>query len=475
MTTVQNIAKNSLFLLAGQVTGIVFGFFYFVSMARYLGVEDLGILSFALSLSIIIGLLGDIGFSSLMIREISRNQSLAPKYTGNIFLMKLLLAIITFGAIAIIMNFLDYSENTIEVVYIITLSNIFTNFTNIFYSVFQAFERFEYLSIGMILNSVLMLIGIFFAIGQNFGLIYFAFIYLIVNAIVLAYSFFFCLRKFIVPVFEIDWIFWKKTISESLPFWLNAVFVTIYFRIDMVMLSAITGDSAVGWYAASYRLIDALGFIPAVLMGIMYPVFSKFHINSKDNLEFAFKKSFKLLTIIAIPIGIGTTILAERIIILIYGVQYSPSVDALRILVWASVLSFFNYTPATYLTSTNRQRTLMIFTFIAAILNLVLNFILIPRFSYNGAAVATVFSEFVVGMLMVFNIHKSENLLSSLMNITFKSLVAGVIMAAFLLVFHDYMLILLILFAAIVYFIALYIVNGFEEEDISLFKQILER
>lgn len=475
MTTVQSIAKNSLFLLSGQIISLVFGFIYFVYMARYLGVKDLGILSFALSFTLILGLIGDLGLSALTTREVSRNKSLAPKYLGNIFLIKVFLAIITFGVSVVVINALGYSEQTIKVVYIITVSTILTNFIQIFTSIFQAFERLEYLSISIVLTSVLMFIGIFFAIEQNFDLIYFAFIYLIVNAIVLGYNFFVCLMKFAVPNLKIDWIFWKQTIRESIPFWLNSVFVLIYFKIDMVMLSMMNGDTAVGWYAASYRLIDALGLIPAVLMSTMYPVFSKLHISSKDFLEFAFKKSFKLLAIIAIPIGIGTTLLAEKIIVLIYGVQYIPSVIALQILIWASVLSFINYTPATYLNSTNKQRTLMIFTCLGAILNIILNFILIPLFSYNGAAIATVFTELFVGILMVYSIHKVQNLSFLFSDVILKSLIAGTFMSIFILIFKDYTLILLIAFSAILYFIALYIVKGFGQEDINLFNQVLKR
>jgi O-antigen/teichoic acid export membrane protein len=444
-------------------------------MARYLGAEDLGVLSFALSFTLIIGLLGDLGLSSLMTREVSRNQSLAPKYLGNIFFIKVLLAIVTFGVVIAATNILGYSEQTIKVVYLITLSNIATSFTQTFNSIFQAFERFEYQSIGMVLNSALMLIGIFFAIKQNFDLIYFAFVYLIVSVILLVYSFTFCLWKFAIPSLKIDWNFWKQTILESMPFWLNSVFVIIYFKIDMVMLSTMDGDAVVGWYAASYRLIDSLGFIPAVLMSTMYPVFSKLHVSSKDSLEFAFRKSFKILVIIAIPIGIGTTILAEKIIILIYSVEYAPSVIALQVLIWASVLSFINFTPATYLTSTNKQRTLMIFTFLGAILNIILNLILIPLFSYNGAAVATVITEFFVGLLMVYNIHRVQNLSILLSDVILKSLIAGALMGVFIFTFRSYTLVLLILFAAVIYFFTLYIVNGFEKEDIILFNQVLGR
>ena len=475
MTTVKKIAKNSLFLLLGQVTSIVFGFFYFVYMARYLGAADLGVLSFAISFASILGLIGDLGLTSLMIREVSRNLLQAPKYLGSVLLIKILLSIVNFGVAVIAINILDYSEPTIQIIYIITLYNIATNFTYVFYSVFQAFERFEFQSLGLILNSTLMLISIFFAVEQKLDLIYFSFIYLIVNTIILGYSLLVCLRKFTIPVFKIDYVFWKQIISESAPFWLNTVFVLIYFKIDMVMLSVMDGDSVVGWYAASYRLIDALALLPAVLMSTLYPVFSKFYVNSRESLEFAFKKSFKFLTIVSIPIGIGTTILAERIIILIYGVQYSPSVISLQILIWASVLSFINYTPATYLNSIDRQRTLMTFTFVGAVLNLVLNFILISRFSYIGAAIATVFTELVVSLLMISNLGKIQNLSCLLRDSILKSLIAGSIMGAFLLIFQNCTLILLILFAAILYFIVLYYVNSFEKEDISLFNQVLGR
>ena len=475
MTTVKSIARNNLFLFSAQIISLVFGIFYFVYMAKYLGAKNLGILSFALSLTVIVGLIGDLGLSSLATREVSRNQALAPKYLGNILLLKILLALVTFGFVIIIINNFNYSEQTIKVVYIITISNSLTSISQIFNSIFQAFERFEFISISTALTSILMFAGVFFAIRQEFDLIAFALIYLVVNAIILLYSVSIYTWKFAIPSLKIDWPFWKQIVLESIPFWLNSVFVIIYFKIDMVMLSMMSGDAAVGWYSASYRLIDALAFVPAVFMSTLYPVFSRFYVTSRDSLEFVFKKSFKFLTVIAVPIGIGTTILAEKIILVIYGEQYFPSVPALQILIWASVMSFINYTPATYFTSTDRQRALMIFTFTGAILNIILNYLLIPKFSFNGAAVATVTAELVVGILMVMNIHNIRNLSFILSNVIFKCLAAGSLMAMFLTFFLDFNLIPLILFAAVIYFIALYVIRGFEKEDINLFKQVFGR
>jgi O-antigen/teichoic acid export membrane protein len=243
----------------------------------------------------------------------------------------------------------------------------------------------------------------------------------------------------------------------------------------MVMLSMMKGDAVVGWYAASYRLIDALSFIPSVFMSAMYPVFSKFHVNYKSALSFAFTKSLKFLIVIAIPIGIGTTILAEEIITLIYGIEYVPSVIALQILIWASVLSFINFTPATFLNSTNKQRTLMIFTCFGAVLNIILNLALIPSLSYMGAGIATVSTELIVGLLLIYQIHKVQNLFSILFNVITKSLISGIIMGVFILIFKSCTPLLLIITGAIIYFVALFILNGFEKEDMDLFNQVLGR
>jgi O-antigen/teichoic acid export membrane protein len=460
--------------MLGQIISIIFGFFYNIYTARYLGAEGFGVLSFALAFTGIFGLLGDLGLSTLAIREVARDKSLSSKYLGNITSIKLFLVIITFGVIGISINILDYPQQTINVVYIIAASTLLTNLTQIFSSMFQAYEKLEYLSIGRVINGVLMLIGAFIAIKQNLSIVSFVSIYLFVNGIVLLYSICICSWKFVLPTLRIDFIFWKKIIKESLPFWLTSVFVIIYFRIDMVMLSLMKGDVVVGWYAASYRLIDALSFIPSVFMSVMYPVFSRYHVNSKKSLELSFEKSYRFLIIIAIPIGIGTTLLAEEIINLVYGDEYIPSVIALQILIWASVLSFINYTPATFLNSTNNQRKLMIFTSYGALLNIILNFVLIPSLSYSGAGIATVITEFVVGILMISQIRKVQNISSLLSGIIKKSLIAGSIMGVFIIMFKSYSIFVLIIPASIIYFIVLFIVRGLEKEDLNLLNQMFE-
>lgn len=150
--------------------------------ARYLGAEGFGILSFALAFTGIFGVFSDLGLSTLTVREVARDKSLASKYLGNIAVMKVILVIITFGLIALSINLLGYPEQTIKVVYLVALSIIFSAFSGMFYSIFQAYEKMEYQSVGQILNSALMLSGALFAIKQGFSVVSFASIYSLVSA-----------------------------------------------------------------------------------------------------------------------------------------------------------------------------------------------------------------------------------------------------------------------------------------------------
>lgn len=475
MSIIKTIARNTLVLLAGQVITVVLTYFYTIYTARYLGAEDFGILSFAIAFTGISCLLADLGLSIFITREVSRNNLLASKYVGNVLVIKTILTIITIGFTATVINLLGYPPKTVMVVYLITLSTIFTSFTNMFNSIFQAFQKMEYISTGRILYSILMFAGILVTIHKNMDIIFFASVYFFVSLIALGYSFYICVRKFIIPKIELDFKFWKYLLKESIPFWMTSVFVIIYFRMDMIMLSIMKGDEAVGWYAASYRLIDGLSIIPSILMSVMFPVFSKCYVDSKNSLELAFKKSFKFLIIISIPIGVGITILADEIIMLFYGGEYLPSVAALKILIWASVLSFINCTPSMLLNSTNKQRYLMTVTFIGATLNTLLNYMLIPSLSYEGAGISTVTTEFIVGLLILYKIQKTQDLRFQIFDVIFRSSISAIIMGIFVLIFKNYTLFLIIPFASLLYFIGLYILNGLEQDDINLLKELLRR
>jgi len=141
VNTVQRIAKNTAILLVSTTISKVLGFFYVMYTARYLGAEGFCILSFALAFTGIFGVFSDSGLGSLTIREVARDKSLAKKYLNNISAMKAILMTITFALIAIVINLLGYPEQTIKVVYLISLSVVFNTFTGMFFLYFKYLKK----------------------------------------------------------------------------------------------------------------------------------------------------------------------------------------------------------------------------------------------------------------------------------------------------------------------------------------------
>ena len=167
MNTIQRIAKNTGVLFSSQAITSLLGFFFVMYVARYLGAEGFGVLSFALAFGSIFGVFTNFGLTELTIREVARDKSLASKYLGNIILLRIIVVIIIFVFITLVFNLFGYPEEIIIVVYLIALSVILGSFTKAFYSVFQAFEKMEYQSLGRILNCGLLLIGAFYIISKN--------------------------------------------------------------------------------------------------------------------------------------------------------------------------------------------------------------------------------------------------------------------------------------------------------------------
>ena len=442
--------------------------------ARYLGAEGFGILSFALAFTGIFGVFSDLGLSTLTVREVARDKSLAGKYLGNIAVMKIILVVITFGLIALTINLLGYPEQTIKVVYLVALSVIFGAFSGMFNSTFQAYEKMEYQSIGHILSSILMLAGALFAISEGFSVVGFASIYFIVSAVVLMCSFVVCVWKFVLPKIEVDWSFWKPTIKQALPFGLSGIFITIYYWIDSVMLSLMQGNEVVGWYSSAYRLIAILIFIPSIINITVFPSMSRFHISSESSLRLMCEKYLKFMLVIGIPIGVGTTLLADRIILLIFGIGYIQSIIALQILIWATVFTFANAAFVRLFQSIDKQVFVTKITGISMVVNIILNLLLIPKFSYIGASVATVITEFtVVTLVFVFAYKIGYGIRSKqLGEIVSKVIITSLIMGIFIWYFMSLNLLMLVPLATLLYFGMLYMIRGIDKDDIQLLTEI---
>ena len=475
MNQVKSIFKNTSWLSISQIITSICAFIWTIIIARYLGVSDYGIVSFAISFTGIVGIFMDIGMSTYITREIAKNKHLLSKYLSNVFLFKILLAVILFLISGLILFSLGYNQLTIIITLIFSIEMVFMTMVGLFNGIFQAFEKLKYQSIGTILNSSFLLLGILITIGLDLGVLFIAVSYTIGYFIYFSYMFIEYVRKFGFPKFEVDVPFIKEVVLGSIPFGLTNFFYSIYFSIDIVMLSYLTGDYATGIYKSAYNIINVFTTFFVVYQGVIFPVMSKFFAESKDLLKSSYELSVKYLLLIIIPISVGVFFYARPLVDIIYSNQYSLASTPVQILIWTVSFLFINGAASILLNAIDKEKTVTKVYIIAALFNVALNFILIPYMSYDGAAIATVASEILITVLTVYYIFKTSYKPDfGLLKNVIKLLVCGIILAIVLNYIHV-SLWLAIPIALIVYLISLIITRSIEDTDKYIIKELLNK
>lgn len=477
MSQLKTIGKNSAALFIAQILSYVLAFFYTLYMARYLGADGYGSISLAISLTGIFGILVDMGLNTLLIREVARDKSKTNSFISNTALMKIFLSLFTLGAIYVFVNLSDYSEQVKALIYIVYISVVIGSYSNIFGAVMQAEEKMEYVSVSTIISGLVMFFGTLIGIYFSLDVIYFAALYVISNGLNFIYISLIYLWKFSVPKIEVDFGFWKPVLKEAWPFGFTSLSGQLYTYVDTVMISLMQGTLVVGWYSAAYRLILTLLFVPTAVNIAIFPVMSRLYTSSKESLILLNERYFKYMLILGIPLGFGTTFLADKIILLIFGAEYAPSIIALQILIWTTVFTFIGASFVQLLQSINKQLILTKISFICLVFNVIFNLILIPKYSYIGASVVTLITEIILVSYTIFICFRLGYGIDIKKNtkIFFKVIGGALVMSAFLLYFSNVNLFLLVIMGIILYFTIIYLTKTVDDVDKQLFKELIGR
>lgn len=473
MSKIQTIFKNMSWLLISQIVASVCGFVWTILMARYLGVERYGILGFAISTTTILGVIDDFGISTHIVRHIATYNKSAPKYLGNAIPLKIIFATIKLLITFMILVLLKINEITIFITLLFSIEMIFKSYVGTFNGTFQAFEIGKYQGIGITLLNTTTLLFILTAIYVDLGLLGISIAYILANILTFTYEYYVLNKHVVKPKFELDWEFCKKITLLSLPFAVTGILYTIYYSIDMVMLTKIVGDYATGIYSATYKLISVLTLFYSVYTAVIFPVMSKFFKNDKKLLVISYEKSIKYLMLVMIPLATGTVFYSLDIIQLIYGHQYDAAASVLSILIWTVCLLFISGACNTLLNASHKEVTVTKIYAIAAVFNIALNFVMIPYFSYNGAAVTTVLSDVLIVSLQTYVIHKighrpNKKLYTDLIKIIMGSAVLGIA-----LYFLNLNMWIAIPVGIIIYLAVITLLKFFDDDDKYVIKEIL--
>ena len=473
MSKIKKIFHDMSWILVSQIIASICGFIWTILIARYLGAHNYGILGFATSLTGILAITVDFGISTHIVRHIATDNDSAPKYLGNAFPLKSIFAVSSFIITLIILLIMKCDELTITITLLFTLEMIIKSFIGLMNGGFQAFEEGKYQGIGNTLLNVILLIFILLAIFGDFGLLGITIAYLISNSIALIYVYTTFTRHVTKPHFELDKAFCKKITMYSLPFALASVLYSIYFSIDVIMLENIIGNTATGIYNASYKLINVITLLYTAYTAVIFPVMSKFFKNDEKLLDISYEKSIKYLMLIMIPLAMSMMIYSTDIILLIYGSEYIDSASTLSILIWTVCLLFVASPGNILLEASHREVTVTKIYAMAAVFNIVLNLILIPKFSYIGAAIATVVTDIFIVIIQKYVIHKIGHKPNKKLYYDLIKIITGAGILGIALHYLNLNMWIALPVGIIIYFGTVYLLRVFDNEDMFIIKEIL--
>ncbi len=472
INTTKRVAKNTGALIAGTIISKLCLLALFAIAARYIGVAGFGKYTFALSFTALFTILGDMGLNMLAIREVARDRFQIHRYLGNVAILKTILSLVAVGIIFLAINFLNYPSDTTKVVYIIGSGVFFLSLSQALRWCFQAFQKMEYEALVNIAEGVIMLGFGFPALYLGKGVIGLAWAYFLTYIIIFIFSFLIIIKKFAKPKFEIDFSFWKYLMKAAIPVGLATVFFTIYSNLDTVLLSLMKGDEPVGWYNAGYKLVNTIRFFPTMFFWAIFPVMSEFYKSSIESLKKVFRKSIQYLFLLILPAGVGTTILAPKIIPLFFGEGFEPAILVLQILIWVVVLISLSRVATYCLVAIDKQKITIYIFGIGLVINIILNLILIPKFSYIGAAIAIITAEFIILLLALFFIVQNLKV-NPFPAQVFKVIMAALLMGLLTWFLKDFNIILVVSSSAIFYFAILITLKGITQSDLKLIRQII--
>jgi len=397
-TVKQTILKNGLWLSFSEAIVRLLKLALIIYVARILGVTEYGKFTFALAFISLFAIISDLGISPIIARDIAKDKGKEKEFSSALSL-KILLALGGIITIFIGSFFITSDPLIRKLIWILGIYASSGSFSGIIYAFLQARQRMEYQAwINIFQTSLVTGAGFFvlfnFPSIRNLGLAYLFASTSSLILLLLIFNF-----KFLRLKLSFNRTVWKNLLKTSWPLALAGMFATIYNSIDSVMMGYWGQITETGWYNASYRIVGITLIPMALIAQIFYPALSKFSKKSKASFQKIWNKQMEAMITLAVPIMIGGIVLAPKIIQFVYGKDFLPAVFSLRILLLMTGIVFVSTPFQQVLVVVNQQKKLFWATMTGAIINIVLNILLIPKLSLNGAAISTLITYLIVFFL----------------------------------------------------------------------------
>ena len=383
-------------MLASRIVNIVSGLLVSIVVTRYLGPEQKGFIANVTAIASFFGFLSSFGLGDILIKEYSAYINESKETAISAAILMLIGGIFSFSMAGILAVVAKVDEITLRCVFVCAMPYLF-GFLSVFEYWFYSQSQSKIYTIGQFLIHVLCLVLRVIGVILEASVTWFV-LCIAVEQLLTRFTLVFCYRFSRVKMQGR----WKATVNKirsllklCIPLLTTGFATSIYMKVDQIMVGYMLSDSELGIYSVAVTLAEYRYFVPGVIYMSFLPILTE---ERKNRIEFknVLTKLGDILILISYSAIVGVILLGQKVVEMMYGIEFRESANILNIYIWSGVFTSLSYIGQAYFIIYNNTKILMKIQVIGAILNFVFNFILIPIWGIYGAAFATVFEYMIV-------------------------------------------------------------------------------
>lgn len=392
----RRIAANTAWLVLEKVIRMFTGILLGVLVARYLRPEQYGLYNYSLAVVIIVAGFADLGLNQIVVRELIKEPYHQEEIVSTAFFLKLISGVCSMG-LAFVITFLSTKDSTTLALMLLLSTRLLFKPIEVIDFLFQSKVSSKYItwfrSIAYIATAVATAVAVF----QCRAILTIA----LLSNLEFIISFMLIFGFYVVKGYKIKLSSFSgkrvhTLLNDSWPLILSGIAVITYMRIDQVMIKLMFGDAELGIYSVAVRLTEALCLIPAAVVGSTLPKITQSYRESEELFYEEVQNLYNAVTLMSYISIFFVFTFAGVIVSVVFGSDYADSISSLRILVWSTLFVNLGVVQHSFMVVMNWTSKYMVIVFFASLLNIALNYILIPKHGAAGAAIATVISYWFV-------------------------------------------------------------------------------
>ncbi|MEH1806497.1 flippase [Nostoc sp.] len=388
------IVANTGWLFADRILRMGASLVVGVWVARYLGVKQYGLFNYALAFVALFSPIFTLGLDDVVVRHLVRQSSNKEEILGTTFWLKFLGGIASVLLAVSTMFFLGEHETLkIWLVAILGIAGVFRASDTIelwFQSQVQSKYTVIAKNTAFLLNTLIKIALILTkAPLLAFALVTLAEFAMSAIGLLIVYQ----VKGSSLWLWRWSIASAKTLLKESLPLIFSGFAIMIFMRIDQVMLGQMIGDSEVGIYSAAVRVSEIWYFIPGAIVSSVAPAIYAAKEKSESLYYQRIGQLLSLMTCISLAIALPMSFLSDKIIMVMFGSGYAEAGAILAVHIWTSLFVFMGLATSPWFIAEGLNHVSLGKTLFGAILNIVLNLLLIPKYAGLGAAIATIISQ----------------------------------------------------------------------------------